>query len=142
MDSWKIRNKEEEYQVSFSNDIVEKCLGQYYRLKKKMKEIEPGCPNWVIQSDMKIDHPVGIFVFVINFYHDGSAVIYNTSISKMQGHHINDVRFLKKAILWMGWKSLTCTPAEIESSIDFWKRCWETGLIDSHYLSMRFKKRE
>lgn len=142
MDAWQIKNKEDDFSVSFSNDIVEKCLGQYWRLKKKMKELDPGCDKWVLQTDINVKHPVGEFSFTINLYHDGLVVVYNTAASKMHGHNINDVRFLKKAITWLEWKTLTCTLAEIESSMEFWRRCWETGLIDSDYLSKKYKKKD
>jgi predicted nicotinamide N-methyase len=59
----------------------------------------------------------------------------------MQAHNINDIRFLRKAIVWMGWQNLMVTPSEVDSSLDFWKRCWETGLIESEYLEKKFRKR-
>lgn len=142
MEPWKIRNKEEEYDVSFLDDILEKCLGQYSRVCKKMSEINSECKEWVLQSNFSINHPVGSFSCTLNFYYDGKVVIYNTAVPRMSGHNINDVRFLKKAITWMGWKILTCTPAEIESSMEFWKRCWETGLIESEYISKKYKKKD
>jgi hypothetical protein len=142
MDAWQIRNKEEEYTVAFSQDMVEKCLGQYTRLKKKMLEVEPDARTWMIQTNIEVKHPVGEYAFTINLYDKGLVVIYNTLGPRMHGHNINDVRFLKKAITWMGWSSLTITPSEIDSSIDFWKRCWETGLIDSDYLSAKYKKKD
>ena len=93
MDTWKIKNKEEDYSISFSDDMIEKCLGQYSRIKKKMLEVEPSATQWVLQTDVNIEHPVGNFGFTLNLYYDGMAVIYNTNTGRMEGHNINDVRF-------------------------------------------------
>jgi hypothetical protein len=141
MDKWKIKNKEEGYSVSFSNDLIEKSLGQYSRLIKKMRETDELAEMWVLQTDFEVDHPAGSFVFTTNMYHDGKVVIFDTKCNRMHGHNINDVIFLRKAIMWLGWKELTATPSEIDSSVDFWKKCWETGLIESCYLDRKFKKR-
>lgn len=141
MDKWKIKNKEEDYSISFSNDLVEKSLGQYSRLKKKMKSIDELAEKWVLQTDFEINHPSGSFVFTTNLYHDGTVVIFNTECSRMHGHNINDVIFLRKAIMWLGWRELTATPSEIDSSLEFWKKCWETGLLESSYLEKKFRKR-
>ncbi len=141
MDKWEIKNKEEDYSVSFDNSLIEKCLGQYSRICKKMNEIEPFAPKWTLQSSLTVNHPVGSFTSVCNFYHDGNVVIYDAGSQTMKAHNINDVRFIKKSISWLGWKRLTTTPSEIDSSIDFWKRCWETGLIDSDYLDQKYKRK-
>ena len=142
MDTWKIRNKEDGYSMSFSDDMVEKCLGQYSRLKKKMLETDRYCDKWVIQTNMILTHPIGSLSFILNLYYDGNVVIYSSLVQRMQGHNISDIIFLKKAIIWAGWRKLTCTPSEIDSSIDFWKRWWETGLIDSEYLDNKFKRKD
>lgn len=141
MDKWKIRNKEEDYYVSFSHDLIEKCLGQHSRITKKMKEVDPFAEKWMIESQCNLSHPVGKANFVLHFNYDGSVIIYNTFVSKMQGHNISDIIFLRKCLMWMGWNKLTSTPSEIDSSIDFWKRCWETGLIESDYIESKFGKR-
>lgn len=141
MDQWEIRNREEEYSVSFNSELVEKCLGQYKRVHKKMKETEPFASQWVLQTDFSVAHPVGSFTCVCNLYYDGKIVIYDTKGQSMRAHNINDIRFIKKATLWLGWDSLTVVPSEIDSSIDFWKRCWETGLIDSDYLDKKYMRK-
>jgi predicted nicotinamide N-methyase len=69
------------------------------------------------------------------------VVIYDAGGQIMKAHNINDIRFIKKSISWLGWKLLTATPSEIDSSVDFWKRCWETGLIDSDYLDQKYKRK-
>ncbi len=141
MDQWKIRNREEEYSVSFSHELVEKCLGQYSRISKKMRETDPVAVKWMIESNISVHHPLGNFSCVVHMNYDKNIILYNTHSVKMQAHNINDVRFLRKAIIWLGWNSLTVIPSEIDSSLDFWKRCWETRLIDSNYLDNKFKKR-
>jgi|688.fasta_scaffold203871_3 hypothetical protein len=142
MDQWEIRNKEEEYSVSFNNSLVEKCLGKYTRVCKKMQETEPFASQWTLQTSFSVVHPVGSFSCVCNLYYNGQVVIYDTQGQVMRAHNINDIRFLKKAVLWLGWNSLTVIPSEIDSSIDFWRRTWETGLIDSDYLEKKYKRKQ
>lgn len=141
MDQWKIRNKEEEYSISFSHNLVEKCLGQYSRINKKMKETDPVAVKWMLETKATIEHPIGSFSFTLHLNYDRNVIIYSTDSNRMQAHNINDIRFLRKAIVWMGWQNLMVTPSEVDSSLDFWKRCWETGLIESEYLEKKFRKR-
>jgi len=115
-----------------------------------MKTQDPHAPLWMIEAVATIKFDTIEINYVVHFSHDARTVIYSSGSSgvragdRSSGVRAGDqkaVRILSNWLIDNGWKRPEPSHSEADSSRDFWKELWITGVVDSMYLQSRFGKR-
>lgn len=139
-----------EFEISFTDRTLLETNGEYDLVKQLMEKpqkivgrIYADIPSkqWVIKSRMTIQHSLGFAAMVCDFYHDGRVIIsdYITSVKDV---HTPDVRCLSFWAQQSGWRVPEPKPSMIEEWADFWRRQWETYIVNSDYLDRKFGERK
>lgn len=129
--------------LNFEDAIFKKCRGYYKRVKKHMTETEPGAPMWMLSSPVSVEAAgMECDSWVVHFFHDGNVFLWETPPKKLTGPDSACIRALAIALMAAGWNRLEPSLHEIDANPLFWKKLWETGIVDSKQLTQQYGKRK
>lgn len=106
-----------------------------------MKIQDPHAPLWMIESIATVKFDMMEINYVVHFSHNARTVIYSSGSGGARAGDQKAVRMLSYWLIDNGWKRPEPSPGEADSSRDFWKELWVTGVVDSMYLQSKFGKR-
>jgi len=136
-----------EFEIQFSDRTLLEANGEFAKVCKIMKKeaIERGSigsrEEWVIRSKISILNPFGFTMFICSFYNTGKVYISEYMPSSKDIHN-TDIRSLTYWCNEFGWKTPEPMPSIVESWPDFWKKEWETFIVDSSFLDKKFGTRK
>jgi hypothetical protein len=127
------------YDISFTDNTILEADGHYAKVCEIMKR--ETSTDWMLRSQCQIFSPYGGAVLIVNLYKNGKVYIaeYMPMIRDLRNM---DIRFLTHWCAEHGWKTPEPLNPLIDSWKDFWKKQWETFIVDSEYLDNKFGKRE
>jgi hypothetical protein len=137
----------DEFEIQFNDQTLIETEGEYPRIVSLMKEesersgVLSRNSEWMIRSRAQITNMFGISVMTCHFYSNGKVYI-SEYLTSNKDIHTTDVRCLTYWCSEKGWKVPEPLPVVVDGWIDFWKKEWETYIIDSEYLSKKFGERK
>lgn len=136
-----------EFEIQFADMTLLEANGQYAKVCEIMnKEVQKTGARgknheWMLRSTITILSPFGFVGMVCHFYHDGKLFIAEYAPSTKDIHN-QDIRFLTYWANEFGWKTPEPLPVIVESWLPFWKKEWETFIVDSEHLDKKFGVRQ
>lgn len=139
-----------DFEINFTDITLLEANGQYESVKNIMEKPQKivgkmyaSIPSkyWVIKSTISIRHQLGATAFMCDFYHDGKLVVLNYGPS-VKDIYSPDMRCLSYWAQESGWKVPEPKPSMAEEWIDFWRRQWETYIVNSDYFDKKFGERK
>ena len=136
-----------EFQIQFTDVTLLEANGDYNTVcdimdqEKKQTSISSFKNEWMIRSRISIMSVFGYCAFVCHFYNTGKVYIAEYMPSTKDVHN-TDVRCLTFWCNQNNWKTPEPLPVVAESWMHFWKKEWETHIIDSEYFDKRFGSRK
>lgn len=152
-----------DFELFFDDVTMTEGEGEYLRVKEIMETQEDNGgwkydPNlrqyrrkggdsvasdtWCIRTKLTIAHPMGEGYFILNLFHDRKIAIVQYQGNIADASYNPDIRCLTKWSQSAGWKIPEPLPELITESHSFWKKMWETLLIDSEDLDKRYGERK
>jgi len=132
-----------EFEIQFTDLTLLEANGLFDKVSALMKKDseETGAIGknleWMLRSKVTIMNPFGFVLLICHFYHNGKVYI-SEYLPSVKDIHNQDIRYLTHWCNESGWKTPEPLPTVVESWIPFWKKEWETFIIDSDYLDKRF----
>lgn len=130
-----------DFELTFSDITLAETDGEYNAVKKLMTSEKVGDHEWTLRSQITIRSSFGEGHLLVNFNHDGSLYILEYAGGSVELYN-PDIRCLCQWCQEAGWKIPEPSEELIKRDILFWKRMWQTLLIDSTFLDKRFGKRK
>lgn len=136
-----------EFDIQFTDLTLLEANGRFDKVCQIMKKEseERGSIGkdyeWMIRSKLTVLSPFGFCMLICHFYNNGKVYI-SEYIPSTKDIHNTDIRCLTYWCNEYGWKTPEPLPTVIESWLGFWKKEWETYIIDSDYLDKRFGERK
>mgnify|MGYP003420412788 FL=1 len=136
-----------DFEIQFTDITLLESNGEYEAVCKIMeKEAERTgsigkSKDWMIRSKLTILSPFGFSMMVCHFYNNGKVYIADYMPSS-KDIHSTDVRCLTYWCNNFGWKTPEPLLTVIDSWPVFWKKEWETYIIDSEYFDKKFGVRK
>lgn len=93
--------------------------------------------DWMIRSTVTIMSPFGYVGMICHFYNTGKVYIAEYYPSTRDLHN-QDIRFLTYWANEYGWKTPEPLPSVVDAWLPFWKKEWETYIVDSDHLDKKF----
>lgn len=137
------------FEIGFSDMTLLEANGEYTEVKRLMDApqkflgkmyVEPPNKNWVLKSTITLQHALGFSGMICDFYYDGQIIVtaYSPSVKDV---HSPDLRCLTFWAQQNGWKVPEPKPMLVDDWKEFWKRQWETYIINSPYLEKKYGER-
>lgn len=132
-----------EFEIQFTDVTLLEANGVYEKVCAIMRKesLETSVANskklWMIRSNVTIMSPFGFSLFVCHFYNDGKVYVAEF-LPSSKDIHVTDVRCLTYWCNHNGWSTPEPLPALVQNWLPFWKKEWETHIIDSAYLDQRY----
>lgn len=136
-----------EFQIQFTDVTLLESNGNYKAVcdimeQENIKTAVASFKNeWMIRSRVTIMSVFGFCAFVCHFYNSGKVYIAEYMPSTKDIHN-TDVRCLTFWCNETGWLTPEPLPTVAESWLNFWKKEWETHIVDSEYMDKRFGARK
>jgi hypothetical protein len=136
-----------EFEIQFNDVTLLEANGKYRKVCDIMKKevtktsVASFRSEWMLRSKVSILSPFGYCTFVCHFYNNGKVYIADYMPSTKDVHN-TDVRSLTYWCNENGWKTPEPLPTVAESWLNFWKKEWETHIIDSDYFDNRYGVRK
>lgn len=139
-----------DFEINFTDLTMLEANGEYEHAKLLMEKpqrvvghIYAQIPSkqWVLKSKVTIQHALGFSAMVCDFYHDGRIIITDFAPS-VKDIHTPDLRCLSFWAQQSGWKVPEPKPSLTEEWMEFWRRQWETYIVNSEYLERKFGQRQ
>jgi hypothetical protein len=135
-----------EFQIQFTDVTLLECNGMYDDVCKLVEKeysksgVAPAKNEWMLRSTVSIMSMFGYCQFMCHFYSNGKVFVADYSPSSKDIHN-TDLRCLTYWCNESGWKTPEPLPSVVQSWLPFWKKEWETHIVDSSYLDKRFGNR-
>lgn len=138
------------FEISFTDITLLEANGEYEQVKAIMEKpqkiighIYAQIPSkqWVVKSQITVQHALGFAAMVCDFYYDGRIIITDFA-SSLKDVHTPDLRCLSYWAQKSGWQVPEPKPSLTEVWMDFWRRQWETYIVNSSYLDRKFGERK
>ena len=126
------------YTIEFSDNTLIESQGQYTKVLEMMQQ-ESFKKTWMIRSNVILNTDIGTSEMILHFYDDGNVYIFEYK-TPAPIHNI-DMQYLVEWLQANGWRLPRPHADLVRDDLSFWKRYWETGLVDSNYLEHKFGKR-
>lgn len=136
-----------EEELQFTDLTILQANGEYSEVCKIMKDetikskIVSKKNNWMLRSRVIILSPFGSAVLLCHFYDNGKVYIADY-LPSMKDIHTTDIRYLTHWCNEKGWKIPEPLQSIIQSWPDFWRKEWETYIIDSEYFEKKHGPRK
>lgn len=136
-----------EFEIQYTDHTLLEADGEYARASELMEKevLSSGSvshkKDWMIRSKITIMSPFGFCSFICHFYNSRKVFIYDYNPSSKDLHN-TDLRCLTYWCNEKGWSTPEPLPYIVESWLNFWKKEWETHIIDSEYLDKRYGSRK
>ena len=135
-----------EYEINFTDLTLLEAEGNYNKVKEIMKDEIFAGNSWMLSSDVSLTSFIGgkpfESSFVLQFYSNGDVYVSSYQSSSGDVYYNPDITGLAHFIKENNWKSLRPSKDLVRDNTDFWKHFWDTYIIDSDYLDIRFGKRD
>ncbi len=135
-----------EFEISFTDLTMIEADGAYkevcslMEIEAEKSKIKSKNNNWMIRSKIVIVNPLGSSTLICHFYNDGRVFVADFFPSSKDIHNV-DIRCLSFWCSEKGWKKPSPLPAVADYWLPFWKKEWETFIVDSEYLEKKFGER-
>jgi len=126
-----------QFDLTFDDLTMLETDGEYPGVKRLVEE-DLGPHEWTVKTHLTIVSSFGKSDMILDFKSDQSLWIINYIPSSSSFLHNPDMSCLMQWSQLSGWKIPQPTEALVQSNVPFWKRIWETLLVDSDYLESRF----
>lgn len=132
-----------EFQIQFTDVTMLEANGNYEEVcnivcRENMKSgIQAARNEWMLRSTVSIMSMFGYCQFVCHFYNNGKVFVAEYYPSSKDMHN-TDLRCLTYWCNEYGWKTPEPLPSVVQGWLPFWKKEWETHIVDSEYLDKRY----
>lgn len=136
-----------EFEIQFTDRTLLETNGEFSKVCKIMEQdaLETGASSvskeWMVRSNITIMSHFGFALLVCHFYQNGKVYISEYRPSTKDIHN-TDIRCLTFWCNQLGWNTPEPLPPLVDSWLLFWKKEWETYIVNSEYLDKKFGKRE
>lgn len=136
-----------DFEIQFTDLTLLEANGSYKRVVDIMHDemLQTGVMShkkeWMLRSKITIMTPFGFSMFVCHFY-ENAKVFISEYMPSSKDIHTTDVRCLTYWCNHNGWQTPEPLAPVVESWLPFWKKEWETHIVDSDYLDKRFGSRQ
>jgi hypothetical protein len=135
-----------DFEIQFTDNTLLEANGSFERVAEIMEQeaeitsIASHKKTWMLRSTVTIMSPFGYCMFICHFY-DNKKVYIAEFVPSSKDIHTTDVRCLTYWCNHNGWSTPEPLPLLVQNWLPFWKKEWETHIIDSEYLDKRFGSR-
>jgi hypothetical protein len=135
-----------DFTIQFNDITLLEANGKFAKvcdiMKKEASQTSIGSykKEWMLRSKVTIMSNFGFCAFICHFYNTGKVYITEYMPSTKDVHN-TDVRTLTYWCNHNGWQVPEPLPPVVESWLNFWRKEWETHIVDSEYLDKRFGKK-
>lgn len=132
-----------EFQIQFTDITLLEANGAYEDVCAiiERENIKTGVHSakieWMLRSTVSIMSMFGYCQFICHFYNDGKVMVADYFPSSKDIHN-TDLRCLTFWCNEFGWKTPEPLPSVVQTWLPFWKKEWETHIVNSEYLDKRF----
>lgn len=139
-----------DFEISFTDTTMLEANGEYEEVQRLMEAPQPFIDkitvqlpsrSWVLKSKITIQHALGFCGMVCDFYHDGKVIV-TSFMPSVRDVHTPDMRCLSFWAQKFGWKVPEPKPSLVDENMEFWRRQWETYIVNSDYLDKKFGERK
>ncbi len=135
-----------DYEINFTDLTLLEGEGNYDEVKKIMHNEAFAGDSWMLLTEVSLTAFIGgkpfESLFILHFYANGDVYINAYQSSSGDVYYNPDITGLAHFIKKNNWKSLRPSKDLVRDNTDFWKHFWDTYIIDSDYLDMRFGVRD
>lgn len=132
-----------EFDINFTDITMLEANGNFSEvcqiMKKEIEESQTSSKkdDWMIRSKVTILSNFGYCAFNCHFYKNGKIYISDYSPSSKDVYNV-DVKCLTYWANEYGWKTPEPLSSTVESWLPFWKKEWETHMVDSEFLDKKY----
>jgi hypothetical protein len=139
-----------DFEINFTDLTLLEANGEYEQTKIIMEKPQKLIGNiyaqipskqWVVKSKVTIQHALGFSAMICDFY-DSGRIIITDFMPSIKDVHTPDLRCLSYWAQKSGWQVPEPKPSLAEEWMDFWRRQWETYIVNSSYLDHKWGERK
>lgn len=97
--------------------------------------------DWVLPTSLTVENETGVAMFKLEFRKNKDIYVFSYIPSNKQALYTQDISDLTSWAQEKGWNVPKVADFMVKENLDLWKYFWETGVVDSDYLSKRFGNR-
>lgn len=135
-----------DFEIQFTDTTILQADGEYAEVCKIMESETKGANSlqkdekWMVRSKIVILSPFGSATMTCHFYHNGKVYIVQYATTS-KDIHTTDVRCLTHWCNEKGWKVPEPMSFVVDSWLEFWRKEWETYIIECSYLEKKLGPR-
>jgi len=122
------------FEMFFSDITILETGGKYKLVKEIMDKDSIKNSQWMIRSNLTLQHREGIAGFNIHFFYNGDLYIADYTPSIKEVFYNSDLSCLSVWSQENGWSLPKITTDLVKANEKYWKYFWSVSLVDSQYL--------
>jgi hypothetical protein len=136
-----------DFEIQFTDLTLLQANGSYKKVCRIMNvhTYSTGASSkrneWMVSSRVTIRSPFGFAMLECHFYWNGKVYIADYRPSSKDIHN-TDIRCLTCWCNESGWKTPEPLPSIADSWLPFWRKEWDTYIVDSEYLEKKYGARK